>query len=140
MSFVLDASVTMGWCFADQADDYSRGVLRRLQRSSAIVPALWLLEVRNVLLTNERRNHITQEASNEFLAILDRLNIRIHNDEFGLNTADVLALARKHRLTIYDATYLDLARRQSFPLATRDKALLIAAPLADVPIFSPSVP
>ncbi len=96
-----------------------------------------LLEVRNVLLTNERRNRISQAGTDKFLDLLGRLNIQVREELPGLHTGKVLTLARHHRLTIYDATYLELAIRQDLPLATRDKELLLAAPLAGVSIFSP---
>ena len=134
MAFVLDASVAMNWCFTDELNPYSQGVLDYLRRSHAVVPTIWPLEVRNVLLTSERRSRITPAGSDEFLVTLGGLDIRVQAEQPGLHNGSVLALARAYRLTIYDAT----ASRQGLPLATRDKDLLSAAPLAGVPIFSPA--
>ena len=137
MSFVLDASVTMEWCFVDESDSYSQGVLEHLRRSHSIVPALWLLEVNNVLLMKERRGKLTQAGTGDFLATLKRLDIRVRYEETDRYSSKTLAFAREHKLTVYDATYLELAARQQLPLATRDKDLMRAAPLAGVPLFSP---
>ncbi len=128
----------MNWCFTDEVNPYSQSVLEHLRRSHAMVPAVWPLEVRNVLLTSERRNRISQQGSDEFLVMLGSLDIRVQAKEQGLNDGSILALARAYQLTIYDASYLELASRQGLPLATRDKELLIAAPLAGVAVFSPS--
>jgi hypothetical protein len=45
--FVLDNTVTMAWCFTDEANEFSEALLQRLSNltDSAIVPALWLYEV-----------------------------------------------------------------------------------------------
>ena len=139
MSFVLDASVTMDWCFVDESDGYSQGVLEHLRRSHAIVPALWLLEINNVLLVKERRGKLTQEGTDKFLLTLQRLDIRVRYEEIDQYGSKTLALAREHGLTVYDAIYLELAARQQLPLATRDKELIRAAPLAGVPLFSPQL-
>src|SRR5260221_2524331 len=38
---VVDASLTLSWCFADEATPYSRSVLATLESTYAVVPALW---------------------------------------------------------------------------------------------------
>ena len=45
-------------------------------------------------------------------------------------------LAAKYKLSIYDAAYLELARRLALPLATLDEELKIAATSEGVKIFS----
>lgn len=89
-----------------------------------MVPAIWRLEVRNILLVNERRGRILLTDADEFLADLERLPIQVHADT---PSAGFLPLARKHRLTIYDTAYLELALRTTAPLATLDMALAQAA-------------
>ncbi len=124
MDFVLDASVTMSWAFPDESDDTELAVLRRLRTEQARVPSIWWFEVRNVLLVNERRQRITQADVAAFLRFMSGLAIAIdHAPDDGLT----IRLARQHRLTIYDASYLELALRQAIPLATLDRHLAAAA-------------
>ena len=70
MPFVLDASMTMSWCFADESTPYSRRVLDSLLDSYVEVPALWTFEIANVLAVNEKRQRLTKAASIEFLQTL----------------------------------------------------------------------
>jgi predicted nucleic acid-binding protein len=91
------------------------------------VPALWWFEVRNILIVNERRGRLAHADTAAFLRGLSRLGIV--TDRAPEETA-VLTLARKHRLTVYDASYLELAQRETLPLATLDKGLLAAAKAA----------
>lgn len=136
MTFVLDTSITMAWCFEAQSDPYCKSVLRSLDNHEALVPQLWILEVVNILLVAERRSRLRPEESVDFLESLWRLPIQI---ESGLAktilAAEVLSHARANRLTAYDAAYLELARRKSVPLATRDHALRRAAVHSGVPLF-----
>jgi predicted nucleic acid-binding protein len=91
---------------------------------SAIVPILWWFEVRNAVVVNERRGRITPVGTTEFLASLRELSIDL--DELPREGA-ILDLARKRKLTFYDASYLELAQRGGLPLATLDAALVRAA-------------
>ena len=125
--FVLDASVALAWCFDDETTPAAWALLDRLRIAPAHVPALWTLEIGNILLGAERRRRITQARSVEFLGILGELDIRIDPDMPGRTFRDVLPLARDQRLTTYDATYLELAMRLGLPLATKDTALFRAA-------------
>lgn len=136
MPFVLDASMTMSWCFANETTPYSQSVLTELLRSYAEVPALWLVEVTNVLAINERKKRITNTGSEEFLQTLAGLDIRIEPASQPTNGAALLSLTRRYGLTAYDAAYLELARRKSLPLATFDKDLIAAAPQEGVSLVS----
>jgi predicted nucleic acid-binding protein len=126
-SFVLDASVAVAWCFDDESTPAAWALLDRLRSAPAHVPALWELEVGNILLGAERHRRITQARAVEFLGILGELDIRVDPDMPGRAFRDVLPLAREQRLTICDAAYLELAMRLGLPLATKDKALIRAA-------------
>lgn len=134
--FVLDTSITMAWCFEAQSDPYCKRVLRSLDDHQALVPQLWILEVVNILLVAERRSRLLPQESVEFLESLWRLPIQI---ESGLAktilAAEVMSHARVNHLTAYDAAYLELARRKSVPLATRDVALRRAALHFGVTLF-----
>ena len=130
MPIVIDASLAMAWCFEDEATDATDAVLDRLRDDEAVVPALWRLEVTNVLLIAERRDRITEAQSTRFLNLLLQLRIRVDATETDAHA--VLALGRAHRLSAYDAAYLLLAERQAAPLATLDRRLSAAAMAAGV--------
>ena len=121
--FVVDASMTLSWCFADEANQYSRAVLTALDTTYAIVPALWPFEIANGLAVAERRKRITQAGIAAFLETLQRLPIQVERREALWVWQAVLGLAREHRLTAYDAAYLDLAKRENLNLATMDHDL-----------------
>jgi predicted nucleic acid-binding protein len=124
MAFVLDASVVMNWAFPDEADEAASMALRMLRNEVALVPAIWWFEVRNVLLINERRQRISEADTRAFLGSLSEMNIEIDRspDDLGIAT-----LCRRHRLSVYDTSYLELAARENIALATLDKKLGAAA-------------
>ena len=127
MSLVLDCSVTMAWCFEDEASDFADRVLDRVVRDGCIVPPLWYLEVANVLLVAERRNRIDQTHSDEFIDLLNALPIQtdmlMGQRVFGHS----IPLGRRFNLSAYDSAYLELAQRTGFELATADSRLAGAA-------------
>ena len=125
--FVLDASATVAWCFDDESTPAAWALLDRLRTAPAHVPALWALEIGNILLGAEKRRRITQARVVEFLGILAELDIHVDPDMPGRAFRDVLPLARAQQLTTYDASYLELAMRLGLPLATKDTALARAA-------------
>ena len=131
-AFVLDASVAVAWCFADESTPAAWALLDRLGATPGHVPALWELEIGNILLGAERRQRITRARAVEFLGILGELDIRVDPDLPGRPFRDILPLARETRLTTYDATYLELAMRLGLPLATKDRALAQAAGAAGI--------
>lgn len=126
-SFVVDASVAMAWCFQDEATDATRALLLRMSREAAVVPSLWFLEVANVLATAERRGRINPSQSAEFIRLVGRLDLEIDEHAEHRSLTHVLDLARAHKLSAYDAAYLDLAQRWVLPLASCDRALRLAA-------------
>jgi predicted nucleic acid-binding protein len=123
VSFVLDCSVAVTWCFADEASASTDALLDQMQEQGAVVPQLWHLEIGNVLTQAERRGRITAGDMAARIELLRRLPIITDDETAGRALRDILALARAHRLTTYDASYLELAARRSLPLATRDKEL-----------------
>lgn len=125
--FVLDCSVAMTWCFADQATRQTDALLDRLQGSSAFVPSVWLLEVANVLWVNERLRKISLADAVQFKTMLMHLPIIVDDTTIYQAFSAVSDLARAWDLTAYDAAYLELAVRKSLPLASLDKALLKVA-------------
>ena len=133
---VLDVSLSCAWCFADEASEPALAILDRLQAGRAHVPALWLWETANVLVQAERRGRISSAAIRTYLGLLEGLPISLDQPTTVSAWHDTLALARSHRLTSYDAAYLELALRRGLPLATRDKALQAAARLEGVPLMA----
>jgi predicted nucleic acid-binding protein len=120
---VLDASVALSWCFKNEATTAGDRVLARLANEAASVPAIWHLEIANVLALSERRARITPANSSEFIALLETLVIVIDEETPSRALGRVLDLARAQRLTAYDAAYLELAMRLAIPLASKDAAL-----------------
>jgi predicted nucleic acid-binding protein len=123
MSLIIDASVVIAWAFKEQHATAERA-LARIQAEEAIVPALWWYELRNVLVLGDRQKRVTERETARFLRNISRLTITIDSSP---NEAQVLTLARRHRLTVYDAAYLELAGREALPLATLDEELAAAA-------------
>lgn len=121
--FVLDCSVALAWCFEDESSDYVDKVLDCLEEQTAIVPRLWHLEVLNVLVMGERRQRIQAPEIQEFLELLQALDIQTDKHSPIIENDELLQLARMHQLSVYDATYLALALREKLPLATQDKRL-----------------
>ena len=126
--FILDASVTLPWRFEDEATPWTESLLNRLEQGeAAVVPAHWPLEVVNALLFALRRKRVTSEQIREFLDDLAVLPVRIDSAPTRDQWSSVLALAEQHRLTAYDAAYLELSLRARLPLATLDGDLRKAA-------------
>ncbi len=126
-AFVLDASVTMAWCFEDEASDAAWRLLDRLGEDTALVPAIWSAEVANVLLVAERRRRLTRPQSRAFVTRLLALPIWVEEASPQRVLSEVLALGRETGLAAYDALYVDLAARHDLPLATLDRAMRSAA-------------
>ena len=126
-AFIIDCSLTMSWCFSDESTPASAEIQDRLAEETALVPAHWFLEVANVLAMAEKRKRITPAKSTEFLTLLKTLDFEVDDDATGRAFGYILPLSRAHRLTSYDAAYLDLALRRGLPLATLDDDLQAAA-------------
>ena len=133
--FVLDCSVTMSWCFGDEATVYGDSVLEGLADSGALAPSIWPLEVGNVLLAAERGGRLTAADSARFLALLGSLPIRVEETPSQGAFGDWLGLARALGISAYGAAYLELAVRKGAPLATLDKRLRGAARESEVPLL-----
>ena len=138
MSFVLDNSVTMRWFFGDgqpQELAYASEVLDAIKQDNALVPATWGLEVANVIARAEAKGLVTEARSGAFLEMLEGVDIEVDTATFAHSLSDTLQLARRYKLSAYDASYLELALRTGFPLATLDEDLQKAAMKAGVKMF-----
>lgn len=134
--FVLDASTALTWCFHDEATTGSLSVLQRLEADHAEVPAIWPLEVANILAAAERRRRIDAAGIGEFLAVIESLDIRVDGATASRALNDILGISRREGLTAYDAAYLDLAMREGLALATGDRALAAAAQRCGVSVIA----
>ena len=121
--FVLDASVALAWFLDDEQAPQADNVRARLVQDTAFVPQLWHLEVRNGLIIAERRGRLSATRMNECLEALKWLPIQT-DSEVVLEM--VVSLSRMHKLSVYDAVYLELAKRRNAALASLDAALLRA--------------
>jgi predicted nucleic acid-binding protein len=136
-AFVLDGSVALAWCFADEANPYADAVARMLPRREAVVPAIWHLEIANALLVGERRGRSDRDDTVKWTAYLGSLPVAV--DELAPMHAwrETLNLARLHGLSAYDASYIELALRRGLPLASIDEPLKDAAAKAGVELYTP---
>jgi predicted nucleic acid-binding protein len=139
MSFVLDNSVTMRWFFGDGKPVeliYASKVLDAVKAESALVPVTWGLEVANVVARAEAKSLVTEARSGAFLEMLDGVDIEVDTATFAHTLSDTLQLARRYKLSSYDASYLELALRLGIKLATLDEDLQKAAKKAGVKLFA----
>lgn len=130
--FILDCSVALSWCFPDERGKAAEGLLSLLAGGAVTVPALWFLELSNALAVGERRGRLSGAETTAALRLLGRLPLEVDGRAGFPLAADLLMLARTHRLSAYDAAYLELALRLPAPLATLDRRLRAAAKAAGV--------
>lgn len=129
MSVVIDASVTLSWCFEDEASDASDALFASVARSGGIVPQLWVYEFANVLTLAQRRGRLTEGEAQRCFGMLDRLALdRVETPR----PSELAAVAAAHALTAYDAAYLHAAMTRGASLATLDERLAAAATSAGV--------
>jgi predicted nucleic acid-binding protein len=133
---VVDASVALSWGFADEGNAYADAVLLALERETMLIPALFVWEVANALVMGERRKRLRQAEIQRFVDLLEELSMVQDVQPRSVMMSAALAIAREHRLSAYDAAYLELAIRASAPLATLDKALRAAARKAGVTVYA----
>lgn len=127
MSLVVDASMALAWVLPDEKSDFADAVLDRVVTQGAVAPMLWKLEVANVLRMAVRRQRCTDEFETSALRRLDRLAVIMDRETDMHAWRATRQLATRHELTIYDACYLELAKRRELPLATLDRNLAAAA-------------
>jgi len=131
---VLDASVTLAWCFSDESTVYTEAVLDLLANGAeAIAPAIWPFEVANALLVSERRKRVTAAQLTSVLQRISDLPISVEPIRVDRAFGPILLLARQEQLTEYDAAYIELALREGLPLATLDDRLKRAARSTGIP-------
>jgi predicted nucleic acid-binding protein len=126
--FIADSSVGVAWAVPSQASDTTDNLLDQVATGTPlVVPALWPFEVANSLLVLLRRKRILAPERDRALGALARLPLVLDEEGPRLALGSISELAREHGLSVYDATYLELAVRRKLPLASRDEALCKAA-------------
>ena len=135
MSLVLDSSVTLAWLYGEETTPAVRQVFEDIAERGAVVPGLWWLEVANSLTVAVRRTRIDADFRRAALNDLALLDITTDQQTASQAWSETLSLADQHRLTVYDAAYLELARRRGLPLATLDQALRDAAAAVGMPVL-----
>jgi predicted nucleic acid-binding protein len=126
-SLILDSSATLAWIYGEETTDAIRQVFDTVVYEGALVPALWRLEVANSLTMAVRKRRIQPDFRRAALADLALLDIKLDSQTDYYAWADTIDLADQFNLTVYDAAYLELARRRMLPLATLDQELQAAA-------------
>lgn len=140
MRIVIDSSLALAWFFDDERTAAADAVLTRVAEAGAVVPALWRLEVANGLEMAVRRQRVDAAFRDASLADLRALDIETDAETEAQAWGTTLQLAVRHRLTLYDAAYLELAVRRQFPLATLDQALRTAAAAEGVSVLGGGPP
>jgi predicted nucleic acid-binding protein len=133
MSFVLDNSVALAWCFEDEQTPAVMALLDRLVETGAIAPMLWPLEALDGLLAAERRRRIDGVKRGRLMGFLRDLPIVLDLDTANRVWEATVSLAERFKLTVYDAAYLEVAQRRRLPLASLDQALIAAATALHLP-------
>lgn len=126
--FIADCSIGIGWVHPGQATELTRRLLNEAKSGCEVmVPALWHLEVANALLVAVRRKLMTDAHRQAGLALLSQLRLLVDDQTINRAFSATSELAAKYSLSVYDAAYLELARRKALPLATKDEPLRTAA-------------
>ena len=126
MSFVIDTSITLAWLYDDERTEAIERVLELVHGAGACVPAIWHLEVANGLLQGIKQRRIDRKWRTHAMSNLREMNIVVDPQTNEFAWSDTLSLADRFGLTMYDASYLELAQRKAFPLATLDRQLRAA--------------
>ena len=127
MSFVLDNSIALAWCFEDEHAKPVLNLLDRVTETGAFAPSLWPLEAMNGLLVAERKRRIQAGLRRRYAEFLRALPVTLDAETTEHAWTITAELAERYHLSVYDASYLELAQRRKLPLATLDRDLIKAA-------------
>lgn len=136
MVIITDASVILAWLLPDEYNAYAGAVMAALEEDNMLVPPIWWWEVHNIVAINARRGRLPQSKVPELLSFIKQLNVLYDN---AFRQDKTVSYAQKHLLSVYDASYLELAARTGHCLATLDKALIHAAEKETIPVFDGAV-
>jgi predicted nucleic acid-binding protein len=136
LTFVLDNSVALAWCFEDERTPALLVILQRVSETGAIAPSLWPLEALNGLFVAERRGRLDMARRRRLQTFLEMLPISIDAETTAQVWTATARLAEQWGLSAYDAAYLELADRRGLPLASLDRQLRAAASGLGVPLLT----
>lgn len=137
MTFVIDASLAVAWCFEDEASPGTDAILDRLGREDAVAPSIWPLEIANALRSAERRGRVEERELPGLTRLLATLPVGVEETPLDRALTLVLPLARALALSADDASYVELALRRGLPLATADDQLARATVAAGAELLEP---
>ena len=127
-AFVADASVALGWVHPSQATRSTAAMLNAIDEGALLeVPAIWPMEVANALTVLVRRRKLTEDERQTGLGWLRGLRLHVDHEMASLAFTRLSQLATTHRLSVYDAAYLELAQRRKLALGCKDGSLRDAA-------------
>ena len=133
MAIVVDASVVAAHLLPDEGNrEAVATILARLDKEDGVVPPIFRYEIRNILLMAKRRKRIDDRQLQQLLAELT--DFALVEDAAG-NDANMFDLADRMELTVYDAAYLEVAKRRQASLATFDTELARAADAEQVVVL-----
>lgn len=135
MSLVLDSSAALSWCFEDERTPALLSLLERVADQGAVAPSLWPLEVLNGLTMAQRRKRLDAGQRQRLAGSLQGLPVRIDTETVVQVWTVTAHLAERFKLTVYDASYLELAQRLSLPLASLDQDLRAAGTALGIPLL-----
>jgi len=135
VSFVVDNSVALAWCFEDEHTQPIMDLLDRVAETGAVAPLLWPLEALNGLLMAERRKRLDAKRRHRLAGFLRALPVTLDTETADQAWTTTARLAERYRLTLYDAAYLELAQRRKLPLATLDKDLIRTGKTLDMTLL-----
>ncbi len=134
---VIDAAVALAWIYPDKHSAAADTILESLDYETVVGPGNWSVEVADALAAGVQTGSITETAAQRFVTLLETLDVVEYACEPAAALSRRIALCREHRLTAHDAAYLDIAMRESLPLATFDRSLRYAAQSTGVKLFVP---
>ena len=134
MSFVLDSSVALSWCFTDERTVESQDVLKLARTRAIFVPSLWHVEMCNILGRAYRNGRLDETDLGITLKMFAALELHTDSAVLHVSSSVLFLLMQTYLLTAYDAVYLELALRLNLPLATLDSDLAEASKRAGVPL------
>ena len=128
MELVVDSSLALAWVLPDETSTRANRLLDRVSTHDVLwVPALWWYEIANALMMAQRRRRISETDRLALIDLYERLPIHTDAHLIGHTIQQIQSLGLIHRLSAYDAAYLELALRKELAFATLDKVLLKAA-------------
>jgi predicted nucleic acid-binding protein len=134
--FAVDASATMAWCFRDESVEWVEALFSQLTpQSRVLVPRHWSFEVANSFLIAMRRGRLAKPVLEQNFEVLRALPIYTDMTSDATIFTALVSLAERHRLSVYDAAYMELAMRSRLPLATLDDDLRSAAVSAGIAVL-----